>query len=241
MMRANRGDGGGAGGARMLRAGIGAVLLLVALAGFALLARMALDRRPRLTSEEAHTLVTTTLQREAREAFLVTGTLEINAVTRVGTTTRLLPGLLDLQVARAQSTVRAPGRVAYGIDVAQIGSNAIAVHGDTIVIRVPEPRVFSVEPLLERMEVETQSGWLRTRPDAREQLQQEAITMLRAALDAQARRHLADAEQPRINTAETLYELLRPVFIAAGVPDPVFRFDITDRLVYRGGGADRPR
>jgi hypothetical protein len=241
MMRANRGDGGGARGSGLLRAGIGAVLLLVALAGFALLARMAIDRRPRLTSEEVRTLVTTTLQREAREAFLVTGTLEINAVTRVGTTTRLLPGLLDLQVARAQSTVRAPGRVAYGIDVSQVGPDAIAVHGDTIVIRVPEPRVFSVEPLLEQMEVETQAGWMRTRPDAREQLQQDAIMMLRGALDTQARRHLADADQPRINTAETLYELLRPVFIAAGVTDPVFRFDITDRLVYRGGGGDRPR
>jgi hypothetical protein len=228
-------------GDRLVRLGAGALLLLVAVTGFVLLARGLYDRRPRLTEETARAIVTTTLQRETRAAFLVTGTLDISATTRFGTTTRFLPGLLDMPVGRTEATVRAPGRVSYGIDIAELGADAIAVYGDTIEIRVPTPRVFSVEPFLDAMEVETRTGWLRPRGEAREHVQQRAIGLLRAALDEQGRRHIADTEQPRINTAETLHEMLRPAFAAAGVPEPVFVFRISDQLVYRGGDSPPPR
>jgi hypothetical protein len=153
----------------------------------------------------------------------------------VRTSRRFLPGVLDLSLATVESTVRVPGRVSYGIDVAQIREDAIRVIGDTVEIRVPDPRVYSVEPMLEEMDVQTESGWLRLRGDAREQVQQRAIALVQPALRAQATQHLADSEQPRINTAETLHELLLPTFRAAGIRQPVFRFIISDRLIYQGG------
>jgi hypothetical protein len=42
---------------------------------------------------------------------------------------------------------------------------------------------------------------------------------------------LDTATQPRVNTAKALEKLLRPVLVAAGVPNPRFRFEIGDELV----------
>jgi hypothetical protein len=206
---------------------IAAALLL-----FAVL--LLLGRRPVLTEERVRTLVATTIQREARAAFIVTGTLELAATTYVSTEWRLLPGIVGIPLGSVSSTVRVPGRVAYGIAVDDLDLESIRVYGDTIELRVPEPRIFSVEPLLDHMEVQTEGGWLRLRAEAREHVQQRAISMLRAALETQGAQHLADADQPRINTAETLHELLRPVFAVAGTREPVFRFVITDQLMYHG-------
>jgi hypothetical protein len=215
-----------------------AALLLAAAAVIAL--AMALwDRRPRLSEDETRSLIMTTLQREAREAFIVTGSLELAATSRVRTTRRMLPGLLDITVGSVETIVRLPGRVSYGIDVGALGEDAIRVRGDTIEIRVPDPRIYSVEPMLEAMDVQTESGWLRMPRDMREDVQQRAITGVLPALRAQAERHLTDSDQPRVNTAETLHELLLPTFRAAGFTGPVFRFIITDELVYRGGGGER--
>jgi hypothetical protein len=190
-----------------------------------------------LTEEEVRALVSATIQREARQAFLVTGELEVTATTRVTNTRRLLPGLLNVPLGTAESTVRVPGRIVYGIAVADLHAAAIGLRGDTVEIRVPAPRVHAIDPQLERMEVETEAGWLRLAGDARQEVQQRAIELVRATLLAQAERHLADSEQPRINTAETLHELLYPVFVRAGIATPVFRFQLTENLNYT---ADRP-
>jgi hypothetical protein len=193
---------------------------------------------PRLTEEQVRALVTTTLQREVREAFLVTGTLDVTATTRVRNTRRFLPGILDVPLGTAESTVRVPGRVSYGLPVSDVGAEAIRLVGDTVLIQVPAPRVFAIDPNLEQMEVETEVGWLRLSGDAREEVQQRAIALVRSSMQAQAERHLADSEQPRINSAETLHELLRPAFVAAGIESPVFRFQLSENLSYT---ADRAR
>ena len=206
-----------------------AVVIVVLL--FALIASLVLRMRPRLTEETARSVVTASLQRESRQSFVVTGALDITVSTRVRHSRRLLPGMIDLEIASTESTVRAPGRVSYGFPVSELKPESIEVVGDTVVVRVPAPRVYSVEPDLARMEVQTRTGWLKL--DANEaEVQQRATALVQTALRSQAQRHLHDSEQPRINTAATLHDILLPAFRASGVREPVFRFIINEQLVY---------
>jgi hypothetical protein len=209
-------------------AGVLAVVLAIAV----VIARLP-DLRPRLTGVQAREIIVATLQRESREAFVITGSLDITATTRVQNVRRLLPGLLDLSLGTVESRVRAPGRVSYGFPIAAIEAASIRLIGDTIEMRVPDPRVYSVEPALQEMEVETTSGWLRLRGGTQAAVQQRATELIATTLRRQAESHLAGSTQPRINTAEALHELLRPSFQAADIAEPVFRFILSDNLVYR--------
>jgi hypothetical protein len=184
---------------------------------------------PRVSEETIRSVIAGALQEEARQAFLITGSLDLTVTTRVRNIRTLQTVFGAIPLGTAESTVRAPGRVSYGVEVGQIRPRDILVSGDTIEIVVPDPRVYSVEPLLEQMEVETEAGWFRLRGDAREEVQQQAIALVTSALKQQALEHLADNEQPRINTAETLAELLGRAFASLG-EQFVFRFKITDRL-----------
>jgi hypothetical protein len=213
---------------RLIRTVVYALIVVAAGVAVALL----WARRPQLTEEEVRSVIFASLQRETREAFVVTGALEIEATTRIVSTRRLLPGTLDLPVGSIESTVRIPGRVSYGFPIAELRAEDIRVFGDTVEMRVPDPGIYSVEPRLAAMEVETDAGWLRPSRDGRQAVEQRAMGLVDGALRRQALLHLMDAEQPRINTAETLHELLRPAFRAAGMGEPVFRFVISDRLIY---------
>jgi hypothetical protein len=218
---------------RLVRGALYVGLAAVVLIGGALL----WSQRPRLSEDEVRSVILASLQRETRQAFVITGSIELNVTTRVVSTRRLLPGSLNLPVGSVESTIRLPGRVSYGFPISDLREDHIRVYGDTVEMRVPDPRLFSVEPVLAQMEVETESGWLRPSREGRMEVQQRATSLVDGAFRQQALRHLQDSEQPRINTAETLHELLRPAFVAAGMREPVFRFVISDRLVYRG--ADR--
>jgi hypothetical protein len=192
--------------------------------------------RPRLTEDTARSVIHTTLQREAREAFVVTGALDVTATARVRHTRRLLPGILDVNLGHVESTVRAPGRVSYGFPLSALHADSIHVTGDTVVMRVPAPQVYAIEPSLTELQVETETGWLRLSRDDQAEVQRRATSLLQSALRNQAQQHLNSSEQPRVNTAETLHELLLPAFTAAGIRNPVFQFIISDQLFYRAAG-----
>ena len=147
--------------------------------------------------------------------------------------------MIDLEISSTETNVRAPGRVSYGFPAHELAPDAIEVAGDTVVVRVPDPRVYSVEPDLARMEVQTRSGWLKLDANAAAEVQQRATALVQTALRNQAQRHLHDSEQPRINTAATLHDILLPAFRASGISDPVFRFIINEQLVYSPRGAER--
>src|SRR5688572_11593267 len=192
--------------------------------------------RPRLTAETARSVIHTTLQREAREAFVVTGALDVTATARVRHTRRLLPGILDVNLGHVESTVRAPGRVSYGFPLSALHADSVRLTGDTVVMPVPEPQIYAIEPMLTELQVETETGWLRLSRDDQAEVQRRATSLLQGALRNQAQQHLNSSEQPRVNTAETLHELLLPAFTAAGIRDPVFQFIISDQLFYRAAG-----
>lgn len=188
---------------------------------------------PAVSEEQVRSAITATVQREARQSFLVTGRLDVTASTVIENNRIFLPRLLDLNVGSARSTVRAPGRVFYGFDAREITPEMITLVDDsTILVELPTIRTLAVEPQLERMEIETDVSWTRSDETGRE-VERRAIAALQPALRAQAAAHLRDSAQPRINTAEALRVMLEPTVRALGIERPNFRFDISDELQMR--------
>ena len=134
---------------------------------------------------------------------------------------------MGIDLGTTSATVRVPGRVSYGFDVRQLTPAMIRVlPGDTIEVTVPEPVLYSVEPNLEQMEVETERGWLRLSQRTVDEVRGRAIQLVQQTMRRQGQAHLQGSAQPRINTADALYEMLRPVLIAAGVENPTIRFQV---------------
>lgn len=209
---------------RAARLGVAAALVLLAAIIVFLAGRG--SRLPRVTEEQVRSAITATVQREARESFLVTGRLDIVATASIENNRIFLPNLLDLNVGSARSTVRAPGRVYYGFDVRQITPDMIRMVDDsTIQVALPPLRVLAVEPRLDRMEIVTDVSWSRSDRTGRE-VERRAIAHVQAALRAQGNAHLRDSTQPRVNTAEALRHMLEPTVRALGIARPGFVFDL---------------
>lgn len=193
--------------------------------------------RPRLTEEEVRTAVVTTIQREAPASFYVTGYLDIVATTTVENTKVLLPDVLGLDLGTTTSTVRMPGRVSYGFDARVLRPEMIDLRDDGVIqVTLPPLSVYSVEPDLERMEVETSVGWARLYRSSGRRVEQRALRAVEDVLRRQGTAHVQSSTQPRLNTAEALVTLLTPVLKAAGLAEPRFRFQIGPEIVVEPEG-----
>lgn len=215
------GDPGPAGG-RGIRFGWAALLLTLAAVLVAGPLALAITQRfLRPTEEEIRGAIYAALQRERPETFLVTGSLDLTATTTVRNTRRLLPGIVDLSLGTTSATVRMPGRVSYGLDLSRIHPRDVRVDDSgAVTVVVPPPTVWSTEPVLTEMEVQTEVGWARLYARSGRAVEQEAIRLMETALRRQGEAHLADSDQPRRNSAEALERLLEPALAAAGVADP---------------------
>lgn len=190
------------------------------------------SKRPRLAREEIRDVAHAAIQRETPASFLVTGILEVTTSTRVSNTRTLL----GLELGTTSATLRVPGRISYGIDVRRITPEMITVHEDGVVeVEIPDPELFQLEPVLAEIEMETERGWARLSNRTPEQVRQRALELVQPTMRAQGERHLRDSVQPRINTANALYEMLRPALVAAGVPEPELRFRLGRVLVVEPG------
>ena len=191
-----------------------------------------------------HRTVVTTLQAEAPASFLVTGTVTLTAEVTIRRTESMWPAFFGwvrradpsfpgIDQGTATATVRAPGRVSYGFDVRRLGADSIAVDGRQVTVALPPLRVYSVEPDLAELEVKTgTTGWMQlVTSEAEATARRDALAGLSAAMRRQAEQHLADATQPRVNTARALDALLTPPLEAAGVTDPQLRFRLGRGLV----------
>jgi hypothetical protein len=208
------------------------LVLLVVLVGAALLGRALWDRFrvPPVSERQVREAVHAALHREADTTFVVTGYLEITATARVDDTRVLFPTLLPLSLGTTRATVRVPGRASYGFDVSELRPEMIRVRGDTVELSLPRLRVYSVEPDLERLQVETSTGWAR-HPVTAHQAERRAIQHLNQALYTRAQAHLGQSVQPRLNTANTLEALLRPVLHGIGMRNPTFRVRVGEGMV----------
>lgn len=188
------------------------------------------SRLPALSEDRIRSAITATVQREARQAFLVTGRLDIVASTTIENNKIFLPNLLGLNIGSARSTVRAPGRVFYGFDVRRLTPDMITLVDDsTIHVALPPLQVLAVEPVLQQMRIDTDVSWSRSDRTGRE-VERRAITHLQVALRTQGNAHLRDSTQPRVNTAEALRHMLEPTVRALGMERPNFRFDLAPNI-----------
>ncbi len=212
------------------RAGVYLALALVAIVVAVAAVVVLLRRIPPVRVNDVRERVLVTLRREAPASFLVTGYLDATASATVRSRELVLPGILDLNIGTATATVRVPGRISYGFDVRQLRESMIRVLGDTVAVAIPPLAVYSVEPFLSDVEIETSRGWLRSE-QATQDLTREALGHLRSALHAQGDAYLHDAVQPRLNTARALEKLLTPVLESAGLHQPHYRFAVQGGLV----------
>lgn len=204
-----------------------AVVVMLLIGALGMIALALWSKRPSLSETEVRDVVYSTIQSEAPASFLITGYIDVTAVTRVSNTRTLLPGILGIDLGTTAATVRVPGRVSYGFDVRTIDRSMIRLlPGDTIEVEVPEPSVYSVEPNLQQMEVETRRGWARMSETTADEVRGRAIELVQQTMRVQGERHLEGSRQPHINTAGALYRMLRPVLIAAGIEDPHIRFRV---------------
>ena len=211
---------------RLLRRTVFSLMVVVAI----LLAVLIV--RPRWDETVIRQSVVTTIQSEAPASFYVTGVLQLVATSEVEDTRVLLPNLLPLNLGTTRATVRLPGAVSYGFDVTNLQPGHVEVNEDgNVDVTLPDLQVFSVEPNLNAMEIQTDVGWARTHAGSGQTATQEAIRTAQDILRTQARSHLESSDQPRINAAAALKELLTPILQSAGVDDPTFTFHIGPHLV----------
>lgn len=184
-----------------------------------------------LTSQQVQQMVYTAIQREAPASFLVTGTLDLSASASMRSTTVFMPQVFAWKFGSTEVKVRVPGRVSYGIDVSKLKPNMTTLgKGDTVEVTIPDVAIYSVEPVLSQLEIETTRGWLRSDASTQE-LTQHTLGALGAALRQQGVEHLRDSVQPRLNTALALEKLLAPLLQSAGLRDVHFRFRIGSGVV----------
>ena len=211
-------------------------LLLVAVLVGAALALALTVGVPRVTEGEVREAVFSTIEREAPEAFVITGTLELQVSTLIEDSRVLLPSILGLSLGTARATIRLPGRVSYGFPADSLRPGMVELTGDgRIEVRLPALSVYSVEPDLALMEVETRRGWARL-PGTAEEVERQAIAVIEGAFRRQATAHLSSSYQPRINSARALQRLLSPALQGLGMAEPVFRFRVGDDLIVEPTG-----
>ncbi len=193
--------------------------------------------RAKLTDEEIRQVAFTTIQREAPASFFITGYLEMTSTITARSSKVLFPDVFNVDLGTTSSTVRVPGRVSYGFDVTQLTPESIRVTEEGVIeVSLPELHIYSVEPDLNAMQVQTSVGWARRHAGSGRQMEQKAIRFVETSLRRQGRQYLEQNTQPRINTARAMEKLLTPALTAAGLERPVFRFRIAPEIVLTPGG-----
>ena len=119
--------------------------------------------------------IVTTVQQETPASTLITGRLSMTTTVAVDSTSPVTPmwltsviqttqpQLMPFTLGTASAKIRVPGTVSYGFDVRQLTPEMIRLVEDDIVeVRLPPLGVQSVEPDLQRMEMQTaSSGWMK--------------------------------------------------------------------------------
>ena len=177
-----------------------------------------------LTEDELRGIVTTQIQSEAAEGFVVTGRLSSTLSGSSARRWRLR--ILNLETGRAEVTVRVPATMTYGFSLDAFDADAIRFREDGVVeVVLPPLSVFSVEPELEDAEVDIDlSGQARLTPSITERTVEQTLHRVRPALREQAEQHLRDSDQPAVNSARALRRVLAAPLEAAGVDLDAVRF-----------------
>ena len=196
-----------------------------------------------VSEEEVESALLTTLQTEASEDFLVTGRLTSSLSGSSARRWRIR--LLNVETGRAEVGVRVPATMTYGFSLGDLAPGDVDFQeGGVVQVRLPPLSVFSVEPELERADVDIDvSGQARLTPSLTERTLEQTLRRVRPALREQAEAHLRTSDQPALNTARTLSRMLSTPLEAAGVDVASVRFRFVvgpgDTLDVSGGGQRR--
>src|SRR5688572_9973986 len=182
-----------------------------------------------IAPDEVRERIVATIQNEAKESILITGSVDLTGTVTVENVRTLLPGVLDIGLGSSRATVQVPGRAYYGFDVRELDREKIRIRGDTVEITVPQPRVISVDANLQELRVWSAKGWLRS-SQSLQSVERTAMQRIDNVLARQAAHHVATSTQPRVNSAEAIRRMVLPVVQAAGITTPVFQFQLTERL-----------
>lgn len=182
-----------------------------------------------IAPDEVRERIVATIQSEAKESLLITGSVDLTGTVTVENVRTLLPGVLDIGLGSSRATVQVPGRAYYGFDVRELDREKIRIRGDTVEITVPQPRVISVDANLQELRVWSAKGWLRS-AQSLQSVERTAMQRIDNVLARQAAQHVATSAQPRVNSAEAIRRMVLPVVQAAGITTPVFQFQLTERL-----------
>ena len=182
-----------------------------------------------IAPDEMRERIVATIQSEAKESLLITGSVDLTGTVTVENVRTLLPGVLDIGLGSSRATVQVPGRAYYGFDVRELDREKIRIRGDTVEITVPQPRVISVDANLQELRVWSAKGWLRS-AQSLQSVERTAMQRIDNVLARQAAQHVATSTQPRVNSAEAIRRMVLPVVQAAGITTPVFQFQLTERL-----------
>lgn len=193
-------------------------------------------RGPGLTERELREAIFSAIERESPEAFVVTGSLELTVTTRIEDSRILLPNIVGLDLGTARATIRIPGRVSYGFPADSLRPDMVRLtDGGVIEVELPQLLIYSAEPDLAAMEVETRRGWARL-PSTEAEVERRAIAVIESAFRRQGAAHLSSSYQPRINSARALQRLLSPALQGLGMDALSFRFRLGDDLMVQPSG-----
>ncbi len=187
--------------------------------------------------------IRTSIEAEAAEGFVVTGRLTSSASG--ASTQRRRLRLLNIEVGSARVGVRVPATMTYGFSLDDFDADAIRFRPDGIVeVLLPPLSVFSIEPELESADIDIAvTGTGRLSPEMTERTVERTLRGVRPALRKQAEAHLGSSDQPALNSARALRQMLAAPLAAAEVDldDVRFRFVLSpgDTLDVSDGGRRR--
>lgn len=171
-----------------------------------------------LTDHQVQSLVFATIQAEADTTVLVTGYYDLDVTTRVQDN----KALWGISLGTTEVNVRVPGRVSYGFNMGQFSTNDIRIAGNEVIVTIPPPEIWSVEPHLDQMQMQTEVGWARLQAYSGRALEQLAIRRLPEEFRRVASERMKSNNQPMKNTELALRKTLAPVLKSVGIENPVF-------------------
>ena len=205
-------------------AGLVLGLAIAALVALVVAFGVAIGRGGVVTEEDVDSAVLTALQSEAAEGFVVTGRLTSSLSGRSARRQRLR--VLNIETGRSTVRVDVPATMTYGFSLDDFDADDVRFReGGLVEVVLPPLSVFSVEPELERADVDIEArGGARLSPEITEQTLEQTLRRVRPALRAQAEAHLRDSDQPTVNSARALRRVLAAPLQAAGVDLDRVRF-----------------
>lgn len=173
---------------------------------------------PSLTKHQVENLAFTTIVQEADTTFFVTGYYDLDTTVRVKDDKTMW----GISLGTTEVNLRVPGRVSYGFNIGQLKREDIQVlQGDTVLVLVPPMSIYSVEPYLEKMDMQTEVGWARLYAYSGQALEHQAMKRVPSQMRGVAENRLKTSKNTYKNTEKAIRRIVTPMLQSVGMTNPV--------------------